>query len=41
MDSFREYTPMDPEAEDTRLASMMHFINQSAPDIRKKFTEDK
>ena len=35
MDSFRQYTPMDPEAEDTRSALMMHFINQSAPDIRK------
>ena len=27
---------MDPEAVDTRSALMMHFINQSAPDIRKK-----
>ena len=36
MDAFRQYTPKDPEAEDTRSALMMHFINQSAPDIRKK-----
>ena len=36
MDAFRQYTPMDPEAADTRSALMMHFINQSAPDIRKK-----
>ena len=36
MDAFCQYTPMDPEAVDTRSALMMHFINQSAPDIRKK-----
>ena len=27
---------MDPEAEGTQAALIMHFVNQAAPDIRKK-----
>ena len=36
MEAFRQYTPMDPEAEGTQTALIMHFVNQAAPDIRKK-----
>ena len=36
MEAFRQYTPMDPEAEGTQAALIMHFVNQVAPDIRKK-----
>ena len=35
MEAFRQYTPMDPEAEGTQDALIMHFVNQAAPDIRK------
>ena len=36
MGAFRQYTPMDPEAEGTQAALIMHFVNQAAPHIRKK-----
>ena len=36
MEAFRQYTPMDPEAEGTQAALIMHFVNWAAPDIRKK-----
>ena len=36
MEAFRQYTPKDPEAEGTQAALIMHFVNQAAPDIRKK-----
>ena len=36
MEALRQYTPMDPEAEGTQAAPIMHFVNQAAPDIRKK-----
>ncbi|XDC53281.1 hypothetical protein R6Z07M_004463 [Ovis aries] len=36
MEAFRQYTPMDPEAEGSQAALIMHFVNQVAPDIRKK-----
>ena len=36
MEAFRQYIPMDPEAEGTQAALIMHFVNQAAPDIRKK-----
>ena len=36
MEAFRQYTPMDPEAEGTQAALIMYFVNQAAPDIRKK-----
>ena len=36
MEVFTQYTPMDPEAEGTQAALIMHFVNQAAPDIRKK-----
>ncbi|XP_055267220.1 uncharacterized protein LOC129546355 isoform X2 [Moschus berezovskii] len=35
MEAFRQYTPMDPEADNTQAALIMHFINQAAPDIRR------
>uniref|UniRef100_A0ABI7YNZ7 Core shell protein Gag P30 domain-containing protein n=1 Tax=Felis catus TaxID=9685 RepID=A0ABI7YNZ7_FELCA len=35
MKAFRTYTPMDPEAPESK-AAVMAFVNQSAIDIRKK-----
>lgn len=36
MEAFRQYTPMDPMAPENRAAVIMAFVNQAAPDIRKK-----
>ena len=36
MEAFRQYTPMDPQADESREAVMLAFVNQAAPDIRKK-----
>ena len=36
MEAFRQYTPMDPQADESRAAVMLAFVNQAAPDIRKK-----
>ena len=36
METFRQYTPMDPQAEESHAAVLLAFINQAAPDIRKK-----
>ena len=36
MEAFRQYTPMDPQADESRAADMLAFVNQAAPDIRKK-----
>ena len=36
--AFRQYTPMDPQADESRVAVMLAFINQAAPNIRKKVT---
>ena len=38
MEAFRQYTPMDPQADESRVAVMLAFINQAAPNIRKKVT---
>ena len=38
MEDFRQYTPMDPQADESRVAVMLAFINQAAPNIRKKVT---
>jgi hypothetical protein len=35
-DAYRQYTPPDPQAEVNQSAVIMSFINQAAPDIRKK-----
>ncbi|KAF6278120.1 hypothetical protein mRhiFer1_009404 [Rhinolophus ferrumequinum] len=35
-DAYRQYTPLDPLAEENQSAVIMSFINQAAPDIRKK-----
>jgi hypothetical protein len=34
--AYRQYTPLDPLAEVNQSAVIMSFINQAAPDIRKK-----
>ncbi|XP_058569236.1 uncharacterized protein LOC131502479 isoform X2 [Neofelis nebulosa] len=36
MEAFRTYTPMDPEALESKAAVIMAFVNQSAKDIRRK-----
>ena len=36
MEAFRQYTPMDPQGDESRAAVMLAFVNQAAPDIRKK-----
>ena len=36
MEAFRQYTPMDPQADESPAAVMLAFVNQAAPDIRKK-----
>ncbi|XP_042848010.1 uncharacterized protein LOC107179058 isoform X2 [Panthera tigris] len=36
MEAFRQYTPMDPEAPENQAAVIMSFVNQAAPDIKKK-----
>jgi hypothetical protein len=35
-DAYRQYTPLDPLVEVNQSAVIMSFINQAAPDIRKK-----
>jgi electron transfer flavoprotein alpha subunit len=35
-DAYRQYTPLDPLVEVNLSAVIMSFINQAAPDIRKK-----
>ena len=35
-DAFRQYTPLDPMVEENQSAVIMCFINQAAPNIRKK-----
>ena len=39
IEAFRQYTPMDPQAEKSRPAVLLPFVNQAAPDIRKKLQE--
>ena len=36
MEAFRQYTPMDPQAEESRAAVLLAFVNQAAPGIRRK-----
>ena len=36
MEAFRQYTPMDAQAEESRAAVLLAIVNQVAPDIRKK-----
>ena len=36
MEAFRQYTPLDPQAEESRTAVLLAFVNQTTPDIRKK-----
>lgn len=36
MEAFRQYTPMDPTADEIKAAVMMAFVNQAAPDIKRK-----
>ena len=36
MEAFRQYTPMDPQAEESSTAVLLAFVNQAAPDIRTK-----
>ncbi|CAD7678872.1 unnamed protein product [Nyctereutes procyonoides] len=36
IEAFRQYTPMNPGAPETKAAIIMAFVNQAAPDIKKK-----
>ena len=36
MGAFRQYTPVGPQAEESRAAVLLAFVNQAAPGIRKK-----
>lgn len=36
MEAFRQYTPLDPSADETRATLVLAFVNQAAPDIRRK-----
>ena len=36
MEAFSQYTPMDPQAEESHAAVLSVLVNQAAPDIRKK-----
>ena len=36
MKAFRQYTPIDPQAEESRAAVLLAFVNQAALDIRRK-----
>ncbi|CAD7689170.1 unnamed protein product [Nyctereutes procyonoides] len=36
IEAFRQYTPVNPEAPETKAAIIMVFVNQAAPDIKKK-----
>ena len=36
MKAFRQYTPMDPQARESRAAVLLAFVNQAARDIRRK-----
>ncbi|CAD7670933.1 unnamed protein product [Nyctereutes procyonoides] len=36
IEAFRQCTPMNPEALETKAAIIMAFVNQAAPDIKKK-----
>ncbi|MDQ6561360.1 hypothetical protein PWJ91_24070, partial [Enterobacter hormaechei] len=37
MEAFRQYTPMDPRADESRAAVMLAFVNQAAPDVKKSY----
>ena len=37
MEAFRQYTPMEPQADESRAAVMLAFVNQAAPDIKKSY----
>lgn len=36
MEAFRQYNPMDPQANESRVAVMLAFVDQAAPDMRNK-----
>ena len=36
MEAFRQCTPVDAQADESRAAVMLAFVNQAAPDIKKK-----
>ena len=36
MEAFRQHTPMDPQADESHAAVLLAFVNQAAPDIRRK-----
>ena len=41
IEAFRQYTLMNPEALETKAAIIMAFVNQAAPDIKKKIVKSR
>ena len=37
MEAFRQYTPMDPEAEGTQTALIMHFVTKQLPTLGRSY----
>lgn len=36
MEAFRQYIPMDPESPEAKATVALVFINQAAPDIKRR-----
>ena len=41
IEAFRQYTPMDPQAKESRAAVLLAFVNQAAADIKKKLQKNR
>ena len=40
-ETFRQYTPMDPQADESCTAIMLAFVNQAAPDYQEETAENR
>ena len=40
-EAFRQYTPMDPQANESCAAIMLAFVNQAAPDYQEETAENR
>lgn len=36
MEAFKQYSPFNPESEESQPAVVLAYVNQAAPDIKKK-----
>ena len=41
MEAFRQYTPMDPQAEESRAAVLLVFVNQGSPRYQEEIAKDR